>query len=86
MGAGHRHAENMAAHCGIDEIPDAVRIKDAVRAIEELGQYDGGHHKAYALDRVARALLGGRYDEWAVKMKAGEDGPDTYDYDVGIAP
>jgi hypothetical protein len=27
-----------------------------------------------------------RYTDWVKKMKAGEDGPDTYGYDTGICP
>lgn len=26
------------------------------------------------------------YKAWVIECKAGEDGPDTYDYDEGIAP
>ena len=26
------------------------------------------------------------YEEWVATMKDGEDGPDTYDYDIGVAP
>ena len=26
------------------------------------------------------------YENWVSEMKAGEDGPDTYDYDPGVSP
>lgn len=83
----------------------------AMKFIEQYGQIDGAHHKAWVLDQVARILKGtkvtvkkatwsnggkeyrydvgypsGDYLEWVVAMKAGEDGPDTYGYEEGIAP
>lgn len=76
------------------------------------GQFDGSHHKQWALDQAARAANGGvpssfklakwsdgqeewrlgdmtktpKYEKWVIGMKDGEDGPNTYDYDEGIAP
>lgn len=50
------------------------------------GGIDGEHHKAWAIDQMCRALLGERYDAWVMKAKAGEDGPETYTWDVGLAP
>jgi hypothetical protein len=58
----------------------------ALTLIERYGQIDGAHHKTWVLDQVARALLGPRYPEWVVEMKAGSDGADSYGYDEGIAP
>ena len=79
--------------------------------ISMYGGIDGGHHKQWVLDQVARILLGtpvnvtlakwenghqeerfhvggpsAEYTAWVAQMKAGEDGPNTYDYDEGIAP
>lgn len=62
------------------------KIKDAMRCIEEYGWVDGAHHKTWVIDQVARCLLGDEYEQWVKDMKAGEDGPDTYSYDEGIAP
>lgn len=82
----------------------------AMLYIEMYGQIDGGHHKAWVLDQVARILKGApititearwdngykelryrvgsseEYERWVIAMRDGEDGPDTYTYDVGIAP
>lgn len=41
------------------------------------GRDDGDHHKAYAIDQMVRILAGDRYEG------AGDDGPDTYEWDVG---
>lgn len=62
------------------------RIALAMAIIERYGQYDGDHHKLWVLDQVARILKGDEYNEWVIKMKAGADGPNTYRYQIGIAP
>ncbi len=62
------------------------RIKDALDVIERYGYIDGGHHKQWVIDQVVRCLVGDRYDQWVIDRKAGEDGPDTYPWDDGIAP
>lgn len=54
--------------------------------IERFGGVDGGHHKQWVIDQIARILTGTEYEKWVTEMKAGEDGPDTYDWDEGIAP
>ena len=50
------------------------------------GIIDGGHHKMWVIDQAVRALTGDGYDDWVRKFCAGEDGPDTYYWDVGTAP
>jgi len=62
------------------------RIKAALDIIEEYGGYDGGHHKMWVLDQAVRALTGDGYEEWVKEYMAGEDGPETYSWDIGIAP
>lgn len=83
----------------------------AMYFLENFGQYDGGHHKQWALDQIARIMKGTpiiitlakwdngneefrintgipsqNYLDWVTEMCNGEDGPNTYDYDEGIAP
>ena len=94
---------------------EPVRIITGAEAamvyIARYGGIDGGHHKQWVLDQVARILMGtpvivtmarweGGHEEeryrtgepspaykaWVTDMKAGEDGPETYGYDEGIAP
>jgi hypothetical protein len=65
--------------------PEA-KIAAALKLIEQYGGIDGGHHKMWVIDQVARALTGEGYEQWVKDMKAGEDGPDTYGWDEGIAP
>ena len=50
------------------------------------GQTDGAHHKAWVIDQMVRALEGDTYAEWVALYKSGSDGPDTYEWDQGIAP
>lgn len=62
------------------------RISKALNVILQYGGIDGGHHKAWVLDQAVRALTGPDYAKWVKAAKAGEDGPDTYGWDEGIAP
>ena len=63
---------------------------DHLRALELISSYggiDGAHHKQWVLDQVVRVLLGPcAYERWVIEQKAGEDGPNTYSWDGGIAP
>jgi hypothetical protein len=61
------------------------RIKGALKALED-GQIDGADHKAWTIDQAVRALTGDNYAQWVVDFCAGEDGPETYTWDEGIAP
>lgn len=63
-----------------------ARLSVAMDAIERYGGIDGGHYKQWVIDQVVRALMGDEYGNWVVAMKAGEEGPETYDWDEGIAP
>ena len=62
------------------------RIQQAVSIIGQYGGIDGGHHKQWILDQVVRVLVGGAYSEWVRNQESGECGPDTYEWDEGIAP
>jgi len=62
------------------------RVEAALGVIEQYGGIDGEHHKQWVADQVARVLVGERYDAWVAEMCVGEDGPDTYEWDSGIAP
>jgi len=62
---------------------------EAAQALEIISRYggiDGAHHKQWVLDQVVRCLTGGAYDDWVRRQKAGEDGPESYEWGVGIAP
>lgn len=61
-------------------------IEESLSIIATYGGIDGAHHKDWVLDQVVRILTGPGYNDWVISVKAGEDGPDTYDWDTGIAP
>jgi len=67
-------------------IPEDNKIKKALNMIASYGGYDGAHHKDWVLDQVVRILTGDNYDKWVADLKAGEDGPETYSYETGVAP
>lgn len=61
------------------------KVDRALGVIEEYGGIDGAHHKQWVIDQVVRVLVDD-YPKWVADMCEGEDGPDTYDWDEGIAP
>jgi hypothetical protein len=67
-----------------DELED--QVDHALDVILNYGSIDGAHHKQWVLDKVVRALMGPHYDKWVADHNAGEDGPNTYEWDEGIAP
>lgn len=50
------------------------------------GSNDGSHHKAWVIDQMVRALTGDGYAAFVASCCDGEDGPETYSWEVGIAP
>lgn len=60
--------------------------RDALAVLLDYGQTDGAHHKAWVIDQAVRALAGDDYAALIAEHKSGEDGPETYEWDVGIAP
>jgi len=67
---------------GILETP----VEQALELINTFGGIDGAHHKQWVLDQVVRILSGDNYPKWVAEHKQGDEGPDTYDWDEGIAP
>lgn len=62
------------------------RIEEAMSLIEQYAGIDGAHHKQWVIDQVARALKGEGYEKWVREYCDGDDGPETYEWDEGIAP
>ena len=61
-------------------------IKAALEVARQYGGIDGGHHKQWVIDQMVRALTGDGYAAWVAETRAGEDGPNSYEWDEGIAP
>lgn len=64
----------------------AGRVSEALDVALCCGGIDGGHHKAWVIDQMVRALAGDGYAAWVAAARDGEDGPETYSWDEGIAP
>lgn len=62
------------------------RMNLAINVAVQYSGADGAHHKAWVIDQMVRALAGDQYERIVADAKAGEDGPETYEWDVGIAP
>jgi hypothetical protein len=75
-----------------DEVIESINImreynvEEALRLLIRYGQIDGEHHKTWVIDQAVRLLTGNYYDELIAAANDGEDGPETYEWDVGIAP
>jgi len=62
------------------------RIEKALEIAHDYGQTDGSHHKSWVIDQIVRLLTDDEYDEWIKNYRKGEEGPETYSWNVGIAP
>ena len=67
---------------------DDDRIEKALELAMRYGQIGGDHHKTWVIDQMVRVLLGSneKYARWVKDACDGEDGPETYGWDTGIAP
>ena len=65
---------------------DKEKIKKALEMGIEYGGFDGSHHKAWVIDQMVRILAGNDYEQIIKDACDGEDGPNTYEWDTGIAP
>ena len=62
------------------------KVEGSIKLIVDYGGIDGSHHKDWVLDQVVRELSGDNYDKIIADAKSGEDGPNTYGWEEGIAP
>ena len=62
------------------------RESDVLLLIERFGGIDGEHHKQWIIDQIVRVLTEENYMHWVEDMKDGEDGPNTFEWEEGIAP
>lgn len=68
-------------------MPDeSGRVAVALEIAAGYGTTDGAHHKMWVIDQMVRALTGDEYPKWVAGFNDGEDGPNTYQWDEGIAP
>jgi predicted alpha/beta-fold hydrolase len=62
------------------------RIDEAVALAVRYGGIDGAHHKTWVIDQMVRVLAGDEYQAVVADARAGADGPETYDWEIDIAP
>ena len=62
------------------------RIAAAIELAVRFGGIDGDHHKAWVIDQMVRKLSGPGYRKVVRDARRGEDGPETYTWEVGIPP
>lgn len=62
------------------------KIDKAIELAVKYGGIDGDHHKTWVIDQMVRALAGKKYDALVKEACDGEDGPNTYTWDCGVAP
>jgi hypothetical protein len=68
----------------LDKLQAAVDL--AIEFAVKYGDSYGIDHKDWVIDQMLRALTGSSYAQVVANACAGEDGPDTYEWSVGIAP
>ncbi|EMW4817302.1 hypothetical protein AAE416_003296 [Escherichia coli] len=62
------------------------RIERAIELASRFGGSEEVHHLRWMIDQLVRELAGERYDQVVASACAGEDGPDTWRWDTGVAP
>jgi len=62
------------------------RIESALQIAKLYGQTDGAHHKMWVIDQMVRAMTADNYPAWVAAHNNGKLGPDTYEWDTGMAP
>lgn len=65
---------------------DEEKIKKAIEIAVQYGGFYGDHHKDWVIDQMVRTLAGDKYDAIVAEACYGEAGPDTYEWNTGIAP
>ena len=63
-------------------IDQVARILKGNEDVLKIAKWENGHSE----ERFSLATPPANYWEWVKAMMDGEDGPDTYSYDFGIAP
>lgn len=60
--------------------------RQVLEIINRWSGVDGSHHKQWVIDQIVRVLTGEGYQKWVEDWEDGEEGPETYKWDEGIAP
>lgn len=63
-------------------LDQVARILNGTEIIIKIAKWDNGHTE----NRFNLGEPSQKYLDWVTELKDGEDGPDTYSYDTGVAP
>lgn len=67
-------------------LPDSLKVQEAIDIAVEFGGIGGEHHKNWVIDQIVRILAGKNYHEIVKNACDGDEGPNTYKWEIGIAP
>lgn len=62
------------------------RIQEALAMATRYANIDGAHHKMWTIDQMVRVLAGVHYREFVKQACDGDEGPNTYEWDIGTPP
>ena len=62
------------------------RVQSAIQLAFDGLMTDGGHHKQWYLEQIIQTLANEKYESLCKAACCGKDGPETYDWEEGIAP
>lgn len=62
------------------------KIAAAIDLAVRYGGISGDHHKAWVIDQMVRVLAGDGYEQLVKEACDGPDGPNSWEWDEGIAP
>lgn len=68
------------------ELNNSLKLTKALDIALNYGGFDGADHKMWCIDQIVRVLAGDKYEEVIRSACDGVDGPETYEWDVGIPP
>ena len=80
------YGELVSKNEGMPAMTNMEKIEAAIDLAVCYGGIDGDYHKAWVIDQMVRALTGDQYGKVVAAARSGEDGPQTYDWNEGIAP
>ena len=70
----------------MDKIDYELRCMLAIEMAVKHGGHDGAHHKDWCIDQMVRILAGDGYGKVVADACDGEYGPNTFEWNTGIAP
>lgn len=77
-----RYGQIDGEHHKLWVLDQVARILNGTPIIIKLASWSNGTSEY----RISTGEPSPQYFEWVSQMRAGEDGPNTYGYDIGIAP